>query len=473
MNLLLTLALAAALPGAVDPARDIFVRWPDPQGLDLLRQAGVTVAIGPPVETFARACAAAGLTPFAETTLSKALSLGALGFRGVAIEDPGQGPLPALGGLQALVYVKPNRIAQRFSPGIPVLLDGQWPGVRSGPNVPGRGIEVATASREPWVDANSYLIAYLRALYPDRPALLGYRPDPNRGVGFESLELGLAEAVAAGGNVILTLPDDYRKALLAGDAKALAAWRSLGGAIRFLRENAGRFGRPSRSRLAVAAGTLEESGEILNLLFRRNLSPVILPAEPLADLDPARFLALVAANLKAPQAANRERILKFARAGGMVIAAGKPAWWLAPEARKTRADQDRDFYSLGQGQVVAYRQPIADPSEFALDVIDLTGVRRRDVRVWNAGAVVGLASAGEPPWLHLLNYDAPRDDEFPARVEGIFAGALLYEPGAAGPRRLKAVARGSSTEITVERLGRLGSIELIMKASMKVSKEAP
>src|SRR6266540_6835324 len=55
--------------------------------------------------------------------------------------------------------------------------EGTWPGVTRGPNVPGRGDETASASREPWVDANGYRIGWLKALYPNKPAVLGYTPD--------------------------------------------------------------------------------------------------------------------------------------------------------------------------------------------------------------------------------------------------------------------------------------------------------
>jgi len=54
---------------------------------------------------------------------------------------------------------------------------------RDGPDT-----EVASASREPWIDANGHVVAYERALYPDKPVLLGYRPD-DRIIPFDTLEL--------------------------------------------------------------------------------------------------------------------------------------------------------------------------------------------------------------------------------------------------------------------------------------------
>ena len=67
--------------------------------------------------------------------------------------------------------------------------------------------ETASASREPWVDANGYQAGYLRALYPDRPPVLAYLPDKlgDRVVPYDSLELALIEAWVAGGNYIMAM----------------------------------------------------------------------------------------------------------------------------------------------------------------------------------------------------------------------------------------------------------------------------
>jgi len=431
---------------------EIYARWPAPEGLLRLREAGVTVAIGPPTAAFARACLAAGIAPYAE--LPPGASAPPSEFRGLLLDTPDD--LARHKGPHVLVYLNPDQVHRDVAPARPVLRFGQWPGVRSGPNVPGRGIEVATASREPWVDANSYLVAYLKDLYPQRSPILGYRPD-GPAASSQGLELALAEAVMAGGNWILSLPDDYRAALLRGDDKALDAWRSLSRTISFLREQADLFVQPNRSRVAFAAGTLDQSGELLRLMFRRNLFPAVVPAQSLPPLAVPRFRALVMVNLPPPSGPQRDRVLAFARAGGTVITTG----WSPPAAAQTRADPDRDFHTLGQGRIVTYRAPIADPSEFALDVIDILGVRTRDLRLWNAGAVIGhVQGSGARAVLHLVNY-GDLIEEFPARVDGLFRQATLREPGSATPRPVPAVKRGQTTEITVQRLGRLATIVLL------------
>jgi hypothetical protein len=314
------------------------------------------------------------------------------------------------------------------------------------------------------VDANGYWIGYLKALYPKRPAVLGYTADGlgNRVVPFDSLELALIEAWVTGGNYILAVEPRYRKALLEKDPKAEAAWQQLGRTARWLRENIAMFRQPSIPIVTALVEQGSATAEIGNLLYRRNASPALSPAAAPVPPEPAARLALVAANLKSPTAEVTRRILAHAQAGTTVVtaAAGSEAWWRAESLKLVRSEPDREFYQLGKGQVVAYRKPIVDPSEFALDVIDIVTHRRRAVRLWNAPAVVALATA--PPrrgerLLHLVNYGSPVDQDLQARIQGHFTRATLMRPEAS-PMKLQPAKRGSTTEVMVPELKRLGAV---------------
>ena len=488
------------LQAEFDLGFQVMGRWdtrvqPEAAKLDnvgLLVKGGWTAVLLPwpadgATQAFADACGKAGITPIAELgvqegseqALETAETVRAGGFDAIALDAAGAFDEPEplrdfiqqLRGYDALIFLSRDQIHWDVPGAHTILKAGLWPGVRSPPNVKGRGIEVATASREPWVDSNSYLFGYLRGLFPGRPAALAYRPDAaagisgGRAVPYESLEVALVEAFLAGGNVVLSVENDYRKALLAGEAEATAAWESLGRTAHFLQRNRDEFARPNRSRIAVAAGTLVESGEILNLLYRRNLFPLVYRSGDLPVLDSSHFRGLVAANLAPPGRAELRRILGYVRAGGLLVTApaGRttPKWWLLEGAEKTRSDRDREHYSFGNGRIVAYHDPILDPSEFALDVIDLVGVRVRDLRLWNAPAVVGLATqrTESSAQIHLINYDAPLEQGFPARVDGVFRTATLRD-AAGETRSLKTAKRGLMTEVWIDRLGRFALIEL-------------
>ena len=88
------------------------------------------------------------------------------------------------------------------------IKDGVWPGARAG----ARGADgafTAGASQHAWVDANGYLVAWSKALFPGRAPVLGYLPDREAGIAqdqaiaYDSLELALVDAWAAGGNYLL------------------------------------------------------------------------------------------------------------------------------------------------------------------------------------------------------------------------------------------------------------------------------
>lgn len=488
---LLALAVTSALAGAIDPATDLVAFWPgplEPKSVALLREAGITAVIlespgGEKTEPFVQACRAAGILPLAYLGAPKDIAAAreaaekarTSGFRGAALEAFGDEVVMRAflerrdAPENAIVFVKPEQLAWRLAPAQTVLRFGQWPGIRGGGRR-GPDLGVASASREPWVDANSYLVSYLRGMWPDRAAWLGYRPDQEGGVSkdnlvpYDSLELAFAEAYASGGNFVLSVPGRYSEALAAGDKDALAAWRSFGETVRFLKTDSATFRRPRAAGIGVAAGTVEQSGEILNMLYRRNASPAVFAATAPQQLDPARFRAVVVGNVPRIPAAAQARFLAYAAAGGLLIAAPGDAkekpWWAVPAARKVKSDEDRDHYEYGKGRILAYRGPVDDPSEFALDVIDAVGVRTRDVRLWNAGSIVAVLNrlAAGSLALTLVNYGSPRTYEFPARLEGAFRKATLTEPGATAPRALKTAKRGTATEVVVDRVNRIAVI---------------
>ncbi|MBK5292848.1 MAG: hypothetical protein JJE04_14395 [Acidobacteriia bacterium] len=402
----------------LDWTRHIVVRWPDPDPahIPLLRQASIdAVVLDAPNPAFETACQAAGIS----------------------------------------IATQPKYVSKR----------GLWPGVQRSGNR-SNADEVASASREPWLDANGYLVALERALHPERPAVLGYLAgeNPEQMVPFESLELALVEARTAGGNYILSIDPRYRRALLSGDAKALAAWKSLGGAAAWLKQNHDLFGQAAPPAISALVEAGMPTSEIANLLYRRNASPRLVSASNVPPPAPGRILALVAASLKPPAAEVRARILRHAEAGSFVVldSTPDPSWKLLKKA------SDRNFYSLGKGQVVAYHKRIADPSEFALDIIDLITHRRRPVRLWNALAVIPLFTAGRRPGeaiLHLVNYSStggsagrsPMNQETQARVQGHYAKAALLRPGQP-PVTLAVAKRGSTSEVFIPAMDRLATV---------------
>ncbi len=420
--------------GRVDLSKDLIIRWdnPEPAHVDLLKKARVAAVLcSAGNRAFSDACSSAGI----QTIQASELRFVSLDKLGSTESDTGV-----------------------------VLTTGLWPGIRRPPTVKGRGDETASASREPWVDSNGYLAGYLRALYPKRAPVLGYLPEglDGRVVPFDSLELALVESWTAGGNYLLAVEPNYRQALLSGDPKAISAWESLGRTAHWLREHIAIFRQPAIPIVTALVEPGAATAEIANLLYRRNVSPFLAPAWDPPAADARATLAVVAANLSPPSPAIAGRILAHAEAGSTVVTAGLPsrAWWQRPELKPVRSEPDRDFYDFGKGQVVAYKRPIVDPSEFALDVIDIITHKQRAVRLWNAPSVIALATASPRKGerlLPLINYGAPIDTELQARVQGHFSKAQLLRPDAP-PLTLPVAKRGSTTEVFVPELKRAGVV---------------
>lgn len=399
---------------AIDPARSILLRWPngEPRHAEILKQAGIEFVVD---------------------------------------------ESPAAGFRDALQKVGITTVS---SSAIPAITEGLWPGISRGANA--RADEdTASASRAPWVDANGYLYHVQKANHPQQPAVLGYKPDEKAGVKdgrvvpFETLELAFAEARVNGGNYVMGMDPRYREALLGGDAKAVAAWKALGTTIQWLKASSALFGRRPVPVITAMVDGSEETAEFANLLFRHGATPLVAstsrPPKPAPDI----ILAVSAVGLKSVP----DAVLAHARAGSTVIIDSKPD----PSWRKSKPERDRDFYALGKGHILIYQEQIADPSEYAFDVIDVATHKRRAARLWNAQSVIPLATEGATSnemLLHLLNYGSRINQDVQMRVQGRFSKATVVRPDLP-PADLKVYGRGTMTETFLPALGVVASIRFI------------
>lgn len=421
--------------GVTAPAGQIILRWDTASNCaPLLEVGGVdTVWLRTADDAVAAACRAAGATV-----------LPANGIRLVDLAEMG-----------------------RARPGEAIALkDGIWPGAQSGARGEDGGW-VAGATHRPWVEANGYLPGYVHALYPDRAVVLGYLPDQNAGVDakrvlpFDALELALIDAWAGGGNYILAPDAAYREALLAGKQPALEAWKRMGQTARWLKEQRALFRQSFASTITVLVEPGDATAEIAKLMYRQSASPDLVSAQRVPPPDPKQRRVIVAAGIRPPEPQICRLLLGHARAGATLVTDeyGAEGWWRTPDMKVTRRFEDRDFYSFGSGRIVAYKEAIVDPGEFALDAIDLAG-DERPVRVWEcpaAIATVAQAGPGAKPTLRLINYGSPRRGEILARVCGVFESATLLRPESA-PVALHTFRRGKGTEVMVPGLNRLAVV---------------
>jgi hypothetical protein len=406
----------------------IAVRWndPDPKHAPLLGEGGITAVISPSDDSFTRACTDAGIKVIPQSDIAA-----------VSIDD-----------------------AAKAQSG--VIKAGVWPGVhRPDP-------QTASATRSLWLDQNCSFVQYSRTMFPQLQPVLGYLPDkdagvtPERLVPYDSHELALAEAWVSGGNYLIALEPRFREGLLKGAQDALTAWRSLGRTARWLRANETLFRQKPLPLVKVLVDSGFMSQEVAHLMFRQSVSPCLIPADQPPAPDPSRCLALAAVSIEPPPEAARKQILANAAAGSAVIVEGEPdkAWWRTPGLKHVRSDAEREFYSLGKGQVVAYKKEVEDPGSFALDVIDIVTQKRRPARLWNCNAGIAIASlapGGRGAVLNAVNYSRPQDLPVLARVQGNYERATLLQPEAE-KRSLEVHRRGTASEVSIPFVGRVGTV---------------
>lgn len=343
---------------------------------------------------------------------------------------------------------------------------GLWPGAQAGARG-GDGAVEAGATRQAWVTANGYLPAWLRALYPGREPVLGYAPDqdagidPGRVLPAGALELALVDAWSAGGNFILAPEASYRETLLAGDKTSLAAWTHMGLTARWLKQHRGLFVQKPLDTVTALVDASEASREIASLLFRHSVSPALVSAARPPAPDPARRRLVIAAGLAPPSPQLQKALLAHARAGAAVVidnAAGHP-WWRTAGLKLRHGFEDREVYKLGSGSLVAYKDAITDPGEFALDMVDLLA-DRRPARVWNlSGGIVTASQAGPgaKAALQAINYGSPARSNVLVRRYGNFQSATLLRPDEAD-LPLRTSRRGAGTEVMLPSLNRVAVI---------------
>ncbi len=280
----------------VDLLNQIVLRWDSESDCSGLLASGGIDAVWFPSreERIAAACRAAGI----ETLEADTLRL---------VGRDSTGPLPR-GGLLAVKA-------------------GVWPGARASARN-ADGSFSGGASQRAWVDANGYLVAWTKALFPDRAPLLAYLPDSDAGISkgqviaYDSLELALIDAWAAGGNYLLAPDAAYRNALLSGDPAATAAWSELGRTARWLKENQRLLREPTLSTITVLVEPGDTTAEIAALMFRQSGSPELLSTQRVPLPEASRRPIVVAAGIGSPSPDLGRRLLAHASAGASLVIDG-------------------------------------------------------------------------------------------------------------------------------------------------------
>jgi hypothetical protein len=288
-----------------------------------------------------------------------------------------------------------GRATVPWDSGAPVLAltDNVWPGVTQ----QGLGAD-AGPTAAPWLDSNGWYIQMARARAATPLWLMFDPPGKGRVVPAENYATALCDTEAAGARWVIAPDRDLQSGLAEGTANARAALKVIGSAAGFFREHAGWRQFHSLGVTGVISdftgGNLDMSGEILNLMARRNLQfRVIWKAQAMAA--PFTGLkALVYADTAAPAAGLRRRMMDFVERGGLLVTG--PKWGAEGKSAAPDFPTQFDVRSFGKGRLAVARQELSDAYQVAVETQFLVSHANDLVKIYNSSSAGCTLVTGSP-----------------------------------------------------------------------------
>jgi hypothetical protein len=331
--------------------------------------------------------------------------------------------------------------------------------------------EESGPTANPWIDSNGWLLRLAGVRSPRKTVWLMFSPPgAPRVVLLDSYLRAIADCGAAGGRWVVSLDSDLGGALARGDAKALASWKAIAGAVEFFERHREWNAFEPLGVVGVVsdfAGPNETgSQEILNLLGRRSLAYRILETSAAATAPLDGFQALISVDEGAPAPPLRRKLLDFANRGGLLVVS---AAWKQPDAKPTGIDHPRvDVRRLGKGRLAICKSSPPDPFMIARDVHMLLGRAYDVARFFNLAAFLSHCTAspdGKRELVQVVSF-AIRfpEDVATVWVPGKYASARLWSLGSASPSVIEMVPENGGTSLPLPPVPVYAAIELFGKA---------
>ena len=324
------------------------------------------------------------------------------------------------------------QVADAASPpsGVTVV-DGLWPGVKLSES---GEVDRADAgpTGEPWVDSNGWKIRLTSALHPGAAVWVNAAPKGSR-LPAEAYKVAIADAVAHGGNWILSLDDQLAAGIAAQRPEALQTWKTLSGAAGFFTARQAWTAYVPEAVVGIVSDFSGKneflSHEILNLIPRTNQQYRVIPKDRLSDASLKGLRAVLYSDAEPPAPDLRGRVLAFVQSGGMLITG--PAWGALPGIPATGGDHPRYAWrAFGQGRVAVAKAEFDDPYLVANDSVILVSHRYELLRLWNPGAVgacLSVAPDRRRAVVQMVFYASARVTDGPTvRVVGQYRTAKLW-----------------------------------------------
>ena len=292
----------------------------------------------------------------------------------------------------------------------------------------------------PWLDTNGWYIQLARARTPSAVWVLFDPPGKGTVVQPQSYLLAVCDAEAAGGRWVVSLDDNVRAELAGKGAAASAAWKAVSDAISFFERHRDWKSYQPLGIVGVmsdfSGDNYDFSGEILNLMARRDLPFRVLWSGKPGSPALGGLKALVCADSEQPAAQARRSILSFVEQGGLLVTG--PKW--GPEGTPGAGAHARfEVRALGKGRIAVAKEDLADPYQLVMDAQTLLSYSNEVAKLFNASASGGFHYTASPDGkralLQLLTYaTAGRAANLAtAWTRRKYRGAQVWTIDAAGP----------------------------------------
>ncbi len=343
-----------------------------------------------------------------------------------------------------------------------VIAAGEWPGIQAAQ----RGADASAGpTGNAWIDSNSWKVRLERTRHPQSAVWIDAKPK-RASLPADSYVLAVADAAAYGGRWIITLDDQLAAGLAQRNAQAVAAWKRIADASRFFTEHAAWGAMVPRAVVGIVsdfAGENEFMGqELLNLTARTNQQYRIILKDKLSPASFVGLKAVIYADVTAPGAALKSRILEFVQAGGLLITG--PKWGIAPGMPASKQDNEGYVWrTSGKGRIAFAKAEFEDPWTLAQEAVLLVSHRNDLLRFWNAGSVGAYYAAspdGKRAVVQMLYYANRGPASSMVRIVGAWRSARLWTLDQADPRPLEAVAENGAVELQLPAVSQYAAAEL-------------
>jgi hypothetical protein len=299
----------------------------------------------------------------------------------------------------------------------------------------------------PWIDSNAWVARLARVRAPGKPLWCCFQlgkddPAPNEA----AYSIAIADTAAAGARWVVNLDEELKKGLAAGSAPAQKAWQSILSTLAFFEKrrnwNAWEpYG--SVGILSTFTGDDEFMGqEVLNLAARRNLLYRILDRNRPETHKLEDLRAVLYVDNGAPAATLKNKLVAFARAGGLLIVPHALAAQFTGEKPVHCGVGGYELRSLGKGRLATATRDWDDPYFVAADLHSLVSRRHDLVRLFNAGSLwehYSVAPDKREGLLQLVGFTSRRNDLVSLTVAHPWRSAAMYMIGSDQPAMLEAV----------------------------------